>query len=337
MTRQKTLLIGAATLMVLALTTTACSSGAGTDDSGDAGEEPITLAGVGFAASDPYWVTLMCAGSRAAEEEGVELDWVAANTNAIAEQQANLDSQLLNDPDGVVLGAAQPEVFASQVDQLMASGVPVTAPNGAIDTALQSFIADYQSQEFFDYIAGELGGQAGAVGVLGGAAGIPPVDARWEPLVDALAEAAPDIRVLDVARTDFDRTRATTAAAAMITGNPDLRAIYAVSGPEGEGAAAAVEEAGLTGKVAVYAWDATPNEVEALRDGTITALLAQPAGLIGYEAVSVLVDYLRENPDREPVTPLDPATEVLPIRILTADNVDDPESADYVYSPTCEN
>jgi ribose transport system substrate-binding protein len=332
MKRRHTLTL-AAGLMAVALTTASCSNAG----SAAAPDEALSLAGIGFAASDPYWITLMCAGSRVADEEGVELEWVAANSNAIAEQQANLDSQLLNDPDGVVLGAAQPEVFATQVGQLMSDGLPVTAPNGAIDTALQSFIADYESPEFFEYIAEQLGGESGTIGVLGGAAGIPPVDARWEGLVDALAETAPELRVLDVARTDFDRTRATTAAAAMITGNPDLRAIYAVSGPEGEGAAAAVEEAGLTGEVAVYAWDATPGEVEALRNGTITALLAQPAGLIGAEAVRTLIEYLRENPDPATVEPLDPATEVLPIRILTADNIDDDESRDYIYAPTCEN
>ena len=129
--------------------------------------------------------------------------------------------------------------------------------------------------------------------------------------------------------------RRTAAASALITGNPDLTAIYAVSGPEGEGAAAAVEEAGKSGQIKVYSYDATPAQVEALRAGTITALLAQPSALIGAEAVKAAVAYVSAHPNREPV-PAGTDVNELALKVLDKDNVDKPESADYIYAATCK-
>ncbi|TQL48846.1 monosaccharide ABC transporter substrate-binding protein (CUT2 family) [Homoserinimonas aerilata] len=297
----------------------------------------IALAGVAFNATDPFWITLMCGATQAAKEAGVALTWSAGNTAEVDEQQTNFDAALLKSPDAVILGASTPDQFSTQVEGIMAEGTPVIVVNGPIDpaTGQKTIVSSQDNAEFIDFVIKDIG-TSGTLGILGGIPGdIPALVNRWQPLVDQLATAAPGIKVLETQYDDFDRTKATTIAAAMITGNPDLKAIYASTGPEGEGAAAAVEEAGMIGKVKVYAYDATPSEVEALRNGTITALLAQPAGLIGAEGVNSALKYLADNADGGPVAAQAGADDTLPLAVLTRDNVDDPEKAGYIYAASC--
>lgn len=316
---------------------TASPGGEPTTGGGGGEQASLRIAGIGNNAGDPFYTTLMCGATKAANELGVDLEWAAPNTNSLPEQQTNFEAALLNDPDGVLITPADAAAFSVQIEDLMADGVPVVSSNLAPDpdTGLQSFLSSRDNTEFIQFVLDDMG-DTGKIGILGGLAGGSEVlQSRWRPLVEQLAEQAPGIEVLDTEYSEFDRNKATTIAASMITAHPDLTAIYSVSGPEGEGVAAAVEEAGKTGDIRVYAYDATPGEVEALRNGTITALLAQPAGLLGSSGVERLVEYLEANPDREPVTEQDEA-ETLPLGILTADNIDDAESEPYIYSASCD-
>lgn len=317
-----------------------CSGGGetGGDATGGTEAKDLVIAGVGNNASDPFYQTLMCGATKAAADLGVTITWAAPNMQSVPEQQTNLDAALLADPDGVLITPADPVAFSTQVEDLMADGIPVVASNTALepDTALSSVIGSDDATAFIDFIVEDMG-ETGKIGILGGvAAAGESLQVRWRPLVEQLADQAPGVEVLETEYSDFDRNKASAIAAAMITKNPDLTAIYAISGPEGEGVAAAVEEAGKTGEIKVYAYDATPGEVEALRNGTITALLAQPAGLLGSEAVESLVAYLEKNPDGQPVEKTDETSEV-ELKVLTADNVDDEESAPYLYAIGCED
>src|SRR4051794_35625008 len=121
----------------------------------------------------------------------------------------------------------------------------------------------------------------------------------------------------------------------MIVAHPDLKAVYAISGPEGEGAAAAVKQAGKQGKIKVYAYDATPGEVEALKAGDITALISQPAGNEGSQSVKHLVNFLKTY-SGGPVKQETPLAQDLPLMVLTKDNVDSPDAQPYLYKAKCD-
>lgn len=331
-------LSSAATAVILLTGCTAGNgaTGGGNPTSGSDAAADMTIAGIGNNASDPFYQTLMCGATKAAKELGVTIKWAAPNTQSLPEQQTNLDAALLTNPDGLLITPGDPAAFSTQIEDLMADGVPVVTSNLAPDpnSALTSILSSRDNTKFIDFVVNDMG-KTGKIGILGGvAAGTEVLQSRWRPLVQQLTEQAPGITVLETEYSDFDRNKAATIAAAMITKNPDLTGIYAISGPEGEGVAAAVEEAGKTGKIKVYAYDATPGEVEALRAGTITALLAQPAGLLGSEGVKKLVAYKKDNADRKPITKKESPTEV-ELKVLTAENVGAPESAPYLYATSC--
>ena len=71
--------------------------------------------------------------------------------------------------------------------------------------------------------------------------------------------------------------------------NPDIAGFFGSNASNPIGAARAVDNAGLTGKVAVVGMDDLPEAVEFVCKGTITALKAQRQWDIGYWAVKYMV------------------------------------------------
>jgi ribose transport system substrate-binding protein len=311
---------------------------------GASGAYAYQLAGTSGLASDAYWISLMCGGTKAAEAAGSKIDWYAVkNGSDAAEAMANYEALKVAAPDGVVLSQFSTEPPAGYVKELMNKGVPVVYTNGQ-PAADRSYLIGYQSApadskmaEVAAKIIADTGGK-GKMAVLGGIAGTgQQLDGRWNILTKILKEKAPGIEILDTQYDQFDANKANDVISATIVGNPDLNVVYTVSGPEGQGAVAAVKAAGKSGKIFVYSFDAVPLLQDALRDGTVKALIAQPPRLEGEQAVKALIKYLDSHKGGGPVAP-DAAnqSQLIDVMVLTKENMDSPTAAGYLYKDACK-
>ena len=307
------------------------------------GAQAYELAGSAGLASDAYWISLMCAANKAAESAGSTIEWYSLRSGTDnTEFQANLDALKISTPDGIVLGTTGLEPPAGYHKELMDGGVPIVYVNGqpAIDkdylTGYRTAPAAESIAEIAAMVAADTGGE-GVISILGGRAGSIPLEGRWKPLVEALKASAPGLEVLEAEYTSFDANKANEIVSAQIVANPNLKAVYTVTGPEGQGAAAAISAAGKSGEILVYSFDAIPLLQDALRDGVVRALIAQPPGVQGEQEVETLIQYLDANKGGGPVTP-DTANQdqLIPTMVVTADNIDSPEAHGYLYKETCE-
>ena len=112
---------------------------------------------------------------------------------------------------------------------------------------------------------------------------------------------------------------------------PDLAGIFGTNLFAAQGAAAAVRQQGLQGKVKMVGFDAGPTQVQDLRSEVVDLLIAQHPGDIGEIAVQLLHDFLTTG------EPLDPKEFVTGATIVTRDNIEDPEVARYLYVADCAN
>lgn len=328
-----------ATASVVALVGLAgCSGQNPTGGDTTAPADDVALAGVMANATDPYWISVMCGADAEAKKAGVELKWYTTPTTSTETMSQAFNSATLTNPDGLFLNPFQATQFSTQVGQLMEKGVPVITST-PLDPATQytDIPLATDGSNFTDEFMKLLPDGSGSIVALGGITGIPVLDATWKPIEEAVAQQRPDITVLPTEYTDFDVTKTTQIVNGLLLAHPDLSVIIASTGPEGQGAAAAVQQAGKAGKVKIWAYDAVPAEVDALRNGVITVLAAKPAQAMGQKAVQVLLDAIEANPDKKPVTALSPSLEALPLTIITKDNIDSPEAQAAMYKETCDN
>lgn len=172
------------------------------------------------------------------------------------------------------------------------------------------------------YAAGQLAGQTiekltegtGKVGVITGVFGATQHEQRMNGALDYLKEKVPGVTVVgkyenkDKAETAYSLTKD------MLTANPDLKVVYVTAGGP-FGAAKAIQDMNLTGKVGVVCYDHVPDNLKYIRSGEIKAAIAQDPFGQGFDSCVYLYNYL--------VAGEKPPQDFLPVKldVCTPENV----------------
>jgi len=168
--------------------------------------------------------------------------------------------------------------------------------------------------EYFD-------GQPFTVLEIWGSLGMGICEGRHEGIMDAMA-GHDEITMLETGETGFEIEKVMNEVVDAFQAHPDIDAIiYQSAGMEGIWRALEqidrLVPAGKSGHIAVFGVDATPIELDYVRDGYLDAVTEHHAGLVAELAVKVMIAHsvLGEETPKE-VT-------FLP-KLVTKENVDDP-------------
>jgi simple sugar transport system substrate-binding protein len=219
-------------------------------------------------------------------------------------QIAIIESMVAQGVKGIAVTPTGPQVQPA-LDAAVAAGVKIVL----IDNDLPDWNGKSAVVATDNHAGGVLAGQwlkdqlaAGdTLGVLEGVAGVPALDARVKGMIEGLGGL--DIKVVQQLPTDCDQVKGQDAAEAILTANPDVKAIYGACGPPIIGALEAIKNANRAPEsIIVVGFDASPDEVAAIEAGTEDASVAQfPAkmGELGVDTVlkAVLGETVEANVD----------------------------------------
>jgi ABC-type sugar transport system substrate-binding protein len=140
------------------------------------------------------------------------------------------------------------------------------------------------------YDAGILAGQiiaqymggSGKLGVITGVLGVTQHEMRKNGATDYIAQNNPGINVIGVWENNDKAETAYSLTNDMLTANPDLKCIYVTAGGP-FGAAKAIQDAGLTGKVGVVGFDWLPDSLKYVATGEQIALISQDPFGMGFD------------------------------------------------------
>jgi ribose transport system substrate-binding protein len=344
--------IGALAVASVALSVAACGTvgggGSAAANSGTTGSatansstsasgKSITVVGVYGLTSDPFWVALGCGAKQEAAQLGVQYTAYSSTSGDTSAFSQNFSSAQLAKPNGIFVNPANPNQFITQYKTLMSQGVPVVTINSTNPPSQYMVVGtDTKNLPFLQQVAGLVPASSGSgsMVVVNGIPGLIPVQVRLDPVVKAITSANPGLKMLPTIYSSFDINKATSAVSTLLIAHPDLKVIVAADGPDGQAAAAAVQQAGKSRKVTVIALDATPAEVAALKAGTITGLVAQSPLQIGEQQVKALVDYVRAHPSGGAVA-VSSSSIGVPQHLLTQSNINDPASSAWIYKSSC--
>jgi ribose transport system substrate-binding protein len=114
---------------------------------------------------------------------------------------------------------------------------------------------------------------------------------------------------------NWNRKKARELATAMLAVNPNLKAIFVANDDMALGVVNAVQAASAAEKVAVVSVDATPDALEAVKQGLLAGTVAQYPDAMAYIAIETMVKKL----NGEAV----PETIDSPVKLITKDNLSD--------------
>ena len=100
-----------------------------------------------------------------------------------------------------------------------------------------------------------------------------------------LAAGCPNLKITEPRYNNNDINTAASQVNDAITANPNLVGIFAANNTSGNGAARAIKDNNAAEKIPVVAFDTDPQEVAALSDGSLDALVVQNPYFFGYQGV----------------------------------------------------
>lgn len=230
---------------------------------------------------------------------GVKATYVGPATTDAPGQVAAFDQAIAMKPAGICVFAWDPSV-GPDIDKAEAAGIPVVTILGDLPNTKR--IAYVGSDEhLLGYVGGTHLAQAingqGKVAILT-LPGTEMFDEREAGFRDAFKNY-PGIQVVQRGDTKADTATAISVAKDILTRYPDLAAFVGTDSTAGIGAATAVKEAGLSGKVKTVAMDRNSDVLQAIKNGDLTGTVAQDDAAMAFWAMLVLYEY---NHHQAPLT-----------------------------------
>lgn len=283
--------------------------------------KPLRIAFLSFQ-NNPFWFPVRD-GANAAKEYlknfNTTVDYIVMGDDLTAEKVvAAMETAIAKQYDAI---AVVPIFDGTEniINKATKQGIPVF--NFIAEGSKKSDRLAFMGQDA--YAAGQLAGQtiekltggSGKIGVITGVFGATQHEQRMNGALDYLKEKDPNITVVGKYENKDKAETAYTLTKDMLTANPDLKVIYVTAGGP-FGAAKAIQDLKLTGKVGVVCYDHIPDNIKYVRSGEIKAAIAQDPFGQGFDSAVYLYNYL--------VTKQKPEKDFIPVKldVLTPENVD---------------
>lgn len=267
-------------------------------------EKKITIAFVMGAESDPFFQAMKVGAEEEAAALGVDLIWQGDPTNYnVATQVPIVDNVIAQAPDGLVLIPTDPNGLQASLDKAIAAGIAVANVDTRVTDLSQTltFITGDNTDggtKAAEAIAAKIGytdGESYEVVVGLTSATATTNVARLEGFQAAIEANYPGIEIVDVAYSESNPQTAASNVDNWLTKYPNLDGIFAIDGTNASGAAAALQAKNLVGKIALVGYDAYPANVELIKSGVFTALIAQDPAAEARLAIRTLVDFIKNG------------------------------------------
>jgi ribose transport system substrate-binding protein len=219
---------------------------------------------------------------------GVRTEYVGPADYDMAAMVTALEQAIAKQPQGLVVVGFEPSLNAI-VDKAVDAGIPVVTVDADLPGSKRlAFVGTGNFQAGWEgglKLASLINGK-GKVAIMT-KPGQSNLEERVEGYRAALAEY-PDIEIVQIADTQSDPNVAAQAAATLLMKFPDLAGIACVEAAGGAGAAMAVREAGLAGKVKIISMDRGADVLQEIEAGVISASVAQQTALMPFYATQIL-------------------------------------------------
>ena len=286
----------------------------------------VLIAGI---ASDAFYITMDHGAAAQARREGATLQFSGSPAAFSPDTQLPyLNAAIAQKPDLILIAPTDKVALQAPIQRAVNAHIPVIL----VDTTLKNpsiAVTTISSDNIKGGIAA-ADALAKAIGFKGKVAGvsvtpgISTTDQRLQGFNQELKKY-PHIINLGTTYTGDVQSRASTVLKGLVAAHPDLAGVFAMNVVTGDGVTAAAREAGLAGKLKLVEFDAEPVQVQAVRNGTIYALIAQDPYLIGQLGVKLGIEYLTGIRHLSPHYGTGEA-------IITKANINSPSIKNYLYS-----
>jgi ribose transport system substrate-binding protein len=243
-------------------------------------------------AGDEFYITMQCGIQAEAAKLGVSVKTQGPQKFDPTLQKPIVDSVVAAKPDAILIAPTDVTAMQTPLQAAAAAGIKIILvdtttkdPSYAVSAIASDNIGGGRAA--FEAIK-KLNPDGGKVMVMSTDPGVSTVDQRIQGFEQA-AKADPKFQYLPVQYSHNDPATASNLISSALQKDPDLKGVFAANLFAAEGTATGVRQAGKTSTVKIVGFDAGPNQIKALQEGTVQALIAQQPGNIGQYGVDEAV------------------------------------------------
>lgn len=244
-----------------------------------------------------FWQAVRQGAEQAAEDCGVEITFEGPETEAMVDKQMEmLQTALDRSPDAIAFAALDSQAAIPLLERAQEEGIPVVGFDSGVDsdipvtTAATDNVAAAAAAA--DMMAELIGGSGEVAVIAHDQTSRTGID-RVTGFTERMAEAYPDITVVDVQYGAGDQLRSTDLAKAIILAHPEIKGFFGANEGSIIGVLNAVTELGMEGDLVVIGYDSGVQQMQAIRDGVEAGAITQDPIGIGYYAVEAAVMAIR--------------------------------------------
>ncbi len=238
--------------------------------------ETVLLSMKGPGAGNPFWAAVEAGAMEKGKELGVDVMVMSPPTESdVAAQIAQIEDMIAQGLDGIALAPTDPNALAPVVDAAKAAGIPVVFVDTKGSNEGVTFIGtdnEAGAKLAADYICGKVE-KGSEVAILQGIITQSTGQARATGSKAGLEACG--LKVVAEQTGEWDRAKGQAAMENIITGNPNIKAVFASNDNMALGAVEALKGAGRLADVMVVGYDANPDAAASIMAGEMSASVAQ--------------------------------------------------------------
>lgn len=275
-----------------------CGDSSSSASGSGSGDDEVKIAYIVKAKTDEFWTTMEKGAYAAAEEKGVSLEFQAPEKETDVEKQVQMmDNAIVKGFDAIILSAADSQALIPSIVKANNADIPVILVNDTIDMdeleAQGGHVETYVGISQYDAAkqAGDYAKENITDGKICYLEGIPGV-AALEDRLAGFKDQVSDFEIVASQTAKCDRNEAFNVMQNVLSASPDVNVVWAVNAEMGQGAIQAIEQNGFSGKVSVFDFDASSDDLAAIEDGTLTGTIAQYPNIQAETAIQCCLDAL---------------------------------------------
>ena len=274
-----------------------------------------------------FWTSLIDGAQLGAKEYGAQLEVMGETTEEDIEGQiANIRACIQKTPDAMLVAPCDYIRTADVLEEVVNEGIKLILLDSVVERDVASCIVatdNYEAGKKLGRYAGSMlkTDQNPKIGIVAHVQGASTAMERERGIRDGLGSKVSAIK--DVVFCDSSYDKAYTLTVGLMTRYPDMDLLIGTNEYAAVGAARAIKDMKLDGKVRLIGFDSLIEEIQLLEEGVFQGIVIQKPFNIGYLGVEQAVRVL-EGSDVEKNLSVDS-------RLITRDNMYEEENQKLLY------
>ena len=236
--------------------------------------------------NNPFFVTLVDGAKKAAEEKNVKLIVVDAGDDA-AKQVSDIEDLIAKNISVLIVNPVDSDTVSSVVQSAVNRGIKVISADrvvNGVDIDCQIASDNVLGAELATQFIVDQVGEGAKVAELQGTSGASAAIDRGKGFHNI---ADDKLKVAASQPADFDRTKGMTVMENILQANGDIKAVFAANDEMAFGAMEAISASRKN--IVVVGFDATDDAIDSIKEGRMSATIAQQPDLIGATSVETAI------------------------------------------------